>query len=435
MVGDAIAGGSPPGPYLAETSYTLDVTPQGGTAQTFAQITMKGEEGALSLGGETFEGVRLTATATVAGESETVQLTLQKAKAEAYPHTLFGAGFAGRFTAGQQPLLTLGPDTDLYLYGAAGAVELTGLTAGGNVAVQGAQLTLRDSSVAGSVVADQALSLENTLVGGQTPDPSASAPPADPANRLSNVYSLASAALGPGCKISGDVYAPLVSSRGDVRLLGGRSIYCSTQDLGEYTVFGADGGGRLTTETALSRTGTLTFQGAGKWRTLSGPLQDPFSGADPLPMFVPNFPVSIPTTVVSANQTEAVVPATDEGVLYRVEYGTMLTLTGADPGPGLAPAVIVILEENATRYLQGPGPFYLYVYGQGPAKGSIVKAPSGAVIYGCLQGIEFDFTSSPGSSLTLTLNAVQPSRIEYQTPVSAGNSADAWRVVGYERLS
>ena len=122
MVGNAIAGGADPAAYEAETTYTLDVTPEGEAQQGYAQITMKGEVGTLTSNGESFEGVRLTAVATVAGETETVQLTLQKARAEAYPHTLYGAGFAGRISS--PPTLTLGPDTDLYLYGGGAAAEL-----------------------------------------------------------------------------------------------------------------------------------------------------------------------------------------------------------------------------------------------------------------------------------------------------------------------
>lgn len=437
MVGDSIAGGESPDRYLAENSYTLDVTPEGETAaQAFAQVVIKGQKGTFSLGSDSYEGVRLTAAATVAGETETVQLTLQKAKAEPCPHTLFGAGFAGSFTASQHPTLTLGPDTDLYLYGfpGAGPVEFTGLTVGGNLIAQGVDLTLRDSSVAGSVVGSGALTLENTLVGGRAPDPAA--PSADPSERLSNVYSLTSAALGPGAQISGDVYAPLVSSRGSVRLLGGHSIYCADRQLDQFTVFDAAGGGHLTTDQDLSRTGTLTFEGAGRWKALPGALESPFPGADPLPMFVPNFPVTIPTTVVSANQTASSAPATDEGVLYRVQNDRMLTLTGASPGPGNAPATFVVLGEKSTLYLSGAGPFYLYVYGQGPDKECTVKVPSGAVICGSLQGVTLDFTeSSPGGSFELTLQAMQPTRIEYQTPASAGYSRDVWRVVGYERVS
>ena len=40
-----------------------------------------------------------------------------------------------------------------------------------------------------------------------------------------------------------------------------------------------------------------------------------------------------------------------------------------------------------------------------------------------------------GSPNSLTINYVQPYLAEYQSPSSAGYSADAWRVVGYERLS
>lgn len=439
MVGNDIAGGADPNHYKDETTYTLDVTPEGEAQQTYAQITMKGEVGMLNSNGEIFEGVRLTATATVAGETETVQLTLQKVKAEAYPHTLYGAGFAGHIAS--PPALTLGPDTDLYLYGGGAAVELSGLTAGGNVVVQGAGLTLRDSSVAGSVVSDGAITLENTVVGGGT----AGASPSQ--DRLANVYSSASVALATGAQIYGDVYAPLVSSRGKVELLGSaadnHSIYSVERKLDEFTVFDAGGTGHLTTEQTpdLSRTGVLTFSGAGQWVTVAlDSLKSPFSAdGSPLRMFVPNFPVTLKPTVITSSEEADAAPPSDalnsQGTLYQVASGGHLTLHSAAPDATGKPAVFVVLAQNATLTLDGAGPFYLCVYGAGPSKNSIVKVLGGAAICGSLQGVGLDMILPPGFSNTLTINYVQPYLAEYQAPSSAGYSADAWRVVGYERLS
>ncbi len=437
MVGNAIAGGADPAAYEAEATYTLDVTPEGEAQQGYAQITMKGQVGKLTSNGETFEGVRLTAVATVAGETETVQLTLQKAKAEAYPHTLYGAGFAGRISS--PPTLTLGPDTDLYLYGGGAAAELSGLTAGGNVAVQGAGLTLRDSSVAGSVVSDGPVTLENTVVGGGT----AGASPSQ--DRLANVYSSASVALATGAKIYGDVYAPLVSSRGGVELLasaaGDHSIYSAERKLDEFTVFEAGGTGHLTTEQALSRTGTLTFSGAGKWVTVApDSLKSPFSAdGSPLRMFVPNFPVTLAPTIVASSLTASAAPPSgalnSQGALYQVASGGHLTLNSAAPDATGKPAVFVVLAQNATLTLAGTGPFYLCVYGAGPNENSVVKVLGGAQIYGSLQGVDLDMILPHGSPNSLAINYVQPYLAEYQSPSSAGYSADAWRVVGYERLS
>lgn len=444
IAGNEIANGADPDAFKAETSYTLDVTPEGEARQTYAAITMRGEVGAVTVDGESFEGVQLTATATVADETETVRLTLQKVKAEVYPHTLFGAGFAGAFSSAAIPTLTLGPDTDLYLYGRSDPLELTGLTAGGNVTVQGAELTLRDSSVAGSVVSDSALTLANTLVGGDGAS----------AGRLANVYSSAQVSLEAGARVDGDVYAPLVSSRGRVELLNGHSIYCNDKALDAFTVFDENGGGHLTTETApapLSRTGTLTFSGAGRWITPAGdPLKSPFPASGALSMFVPNFPVNMETHPVSGSPAGITAkpsatesdPNGTRGVLYRVADGAMLTLTGAQPAPGAdgKPAVFVVLGEDSTLMLEGPGPFYLCVYGQGPflADGrdnSTVKVDGGAVIYGSLQGVQLDVIDSEGLPNTLTVNYVQPYLTEYQAPGSAGYNQDTWRVVGYDRLA
>lgn len=418
--------------YEGERTYTLDLTPEGEAAQAYAQITMQGAAGKITLDGQEFDGLRLTATATVAGETETVELTMQRAGAEAYPHTLYGAGFAGYFSPGSlsdPPALTLGPDTDLYLYGGTAPLELAGLSAGGNVAAQGLELTLRDSSVAGSVVSDSPLTLENTLVGGS-----------DTLNRLSNVYSSASVALRAGTAINGNVYAPAVSSRGSVQILadptvGSHNIYCTEKQLDEFTVFDAEGSGHLTTDQTpqnLSRTGTLTFGGSGRWVSLAaGALQSPFPGGA-LRMFVPNFPVDISLGAL----TDAEPPAgalNARGVLYQVPKGGMLTLNSAQGVEG-TPAVFVVLEENATLYLSGAGPYYLCVYGQGPQAKSIVKAAGGAAIYGSLQGVELEVV--PGEHPNaLTINYVQPSLAAYQAPSSAGYSQDVWRVVGYERIT
>ena len=190
------------------------------------------------------------------------------------------------------------------------------------------------------------------MVGGGT----AGASPSQ--DRLANVYSSASVALATGAKIYGDVYAPLVSSRGGVELLasaaGDHSIYSAERKLDEFTVFEAGGTGHLTTEQALSRTGTLTFSGAGKWVTVApDSLKSPFSAdGSPLRMFVPNFPVTLAPTIVASSLTASAAPPSgalnSQGALYQVASGGHLTLNSAAPDATGKPAVFVVLAQNAT---------------------------------------------------------------------------------------
>lgn len=441
MAGNDIAS-NPGSSYLnafTNSASTLSVTPEGETEQVHAQITMSGTgNGTVSIGGKDYDGVKLTATATVAGETETVEMLLQKAPAETYPHTLYGAGFAGRLsddnlTDTGMPTLLLGADTDLYLFNSPAvslddAFTLTKWEVGGNLAAQGIDLTLEGCSVAGSIISDKPLTLNDTQVGKKLET-----------RRLSNVYSTSTVHLNSGTKIFGNVYANTVSSYGDVEMIGG-SIFCNIRQLSQHTLFDAQGSAHLTTDTSpqrLSRTGTLRFtDGAGGWKTLndaalSSPLANPLS--DQLPMFVPNFPVDMKT--VAPDALNSFTP-TNEAVLCNVPDGGFLTLSQAPASPNGTPTIFVTLGKGATLALDGPRPFYLYVYGQGGKSvdnGSLVRVKGGATIYGSLQNVILEVENP--SAGPVTINYVQPANLAYQAPASAGYTADQWHVVSIERVN
>ena len=243
---------------------------------------------------------------------------------------------------------------------------------------------------------------------------------------------------GPAPRSSGDVYAPLSPAGAACGFGRPQHFYCTDRQLDQFTVFDAAGGGHLTTDQDLSCTGTSPSRGPAGGRPCPALWKAPFQGRPSAHVRAGIFPVTIPTTVVSANQTASSAPATDEGVLYRVQKRPDAHPDRRLPGPGNAPATFVVLGEKSTLFLSGAGPFYLYVYGQGPDKECTVKAPSGAVICGSLQGVTLDFTeSSPGGSFELTLQAMQPTRIEYQTPAApdtAATSGGSWARAGLSVL-
>lgn len=433
---------------------------QGAYADTPFTLQREGQAGGLdvtasSTGEVTKDGVTtvtFTVTAAVGDATQHVSMTLQKLPPDVVPSVPFGTGFAGRLAG--DTWLDLEADSDLYLYGypADSTVALSGRTVGGNLAVQGAALSLTDSAVAGMVITNGDATLQNCRLG-----PAAYGGSVSSKRRLSGVYAWGGTlALAHGTAIQGDVYAQNVSLDGLVELDG--DLYCAgDKQQVQFSVLGRDGEEHLTSERRpldLSRLGQLRFTGAHTWRTLTD-FDDVLGGG--LKLFRPNFPagetigfpaVGLPAdlagrdtltrAVVDSDATLAI-PRQDTnlgGLHLTVKSGVTLTLTqceafGGDYGLTRA-GVFVELEDGAKLVLEGRKTFYAYIYGQGPDAAS-VTATGGAVLYGTIQGAELEVTGTDPDTDVFAIRHVDPVDLAYRAPASGGSSEESWAIIDYTK--
>lgn len=375
----------------------------------------------------------LTATATVGDETQSVELKLQKLpQDEIVPATLFGMGFAGKLDSYDKNFeWEFGPDTDLCLTTSSGdALNFEEIRVGGNLIIHGGgSLTLTNSSVAGMIISDGDVTLNNTVVGEQK-DPLQTT-----RKRMTGVCVAGDnkkLTLNPGTVLDGPAYADTIEAGDGVTVDG--NLYCNHKILREQTVFGYDGTARYTSEPKLGRYGGLAFSGGHTWQTLKS---DALAGVKALleqgpPLFMPNFPADMPQETISTSTTKALSPPSSEGYLIRVKKDQSLTLTAAPPPEEeTRPAIFVILEENATLMLpDGQGSYYVNVYGLGDlndrAKSSVLKATENAIICGTLQNVELDT-----SNHYLPMSSQQPTKLAFQAPASQGRTSAGWAVVDY----
>lgn len=387
-----------------------------------------------------FTGVTLTAVCTIDDQTETVTLTLQRIEREAYPHTLFGAGFAGTLLT-EDAALNFGPDTDLLLIkGSSDTLTLKSPTIGGNLVASGLALNVTDGAVGGTIVSNEPLHLMNTLVG----VPISGDDIATPANdvRLAGVYTTDRLTIGGGSKIWGNLYAQTIAAIGktalgkDLEHTGFNAFYKTGYSAPE-TVWDKNKNAHTTNEDGgdpahlhdLVRSG-LRFASGGSPQQLadSFTLDDPL--AAPLRFFVPNFPADIPTVSITADDTRTPSePINDTGVLYKVANNCTLTLNEA-PGFNSTPAIFVQLGEHSTLVLNTAADYYLFVYGDegGTSK---VTAAGGSHIYGSMQQVSLEI-EGPAPSLFIDYTA--PLQAAYQLPASAGYAKTVWRNLGYTRV-
>lgn len=390
-----------------------------------------------------------TVAATVGDATQQVSMTLQKLPPDVVPRALFGTGFAGRLADGTR--LDLEADSDLYLYGypADSAVQLENRRVGGNLAVQGAALTLQNSAVGGMVVTDGDAALENCRLGPQGYD-------RPNGRRLSGVYAWGGTlGLAQGTSVQGDVYAQDVELDGLVELDG--DLYCAGgKQQVQFSVLDHDGEAHLTSEQRpldLSRLGQLRFSGAHTWRTLTD-FDNVLEGGPKL--FRPNFPAGetvdlaagLPadfagrdtlTRAVIDSDAALAIPRQDTnmgGLHLTVKSGATLTLTQCESfgwNYGLNRAgVFIELEDGAKLVLEGRKTFYAYVYGQGP-DAAAVTAAGGAVLYGTIQGAALEVTGSGPEADVFTIRHVDPVDLAYRAPASGGSSGESWAVIDYTK--
>ncbi len=181
MLAGDIADGTGSTAAFGETGMTLSVEDQGDMT---VQVSSTGAQ-LDSTTKLTF--LTLKATATVGGETQTVELKMQQLpKDQIVPSALFGMGFAGRldsYGATEDFTWDLNTDADLCLAASPGdALSFEGIRVGGNLIIHGGgSLELTNSAVAGMIISDGDVTLNNTLVGEEKTSP------LDPSKRMSGV--------------------------------------------------------------------------------------------------------------------------------------------------------------------------------------------------------------------------------------------------------
>lgn len=387
----------------------------------------------------------LTAKATFANQSETVQMVVQMCPADTIPSllsrfgstehqpVLYGSGLAGKLTSSNNSNtfhLNFGADTDLYLFDTDTVDNLTlaDSTIGGNVLIAGQasdtkSLTVENSSIGGILVANRNVTVSNSVFGNEKTNISG----AD-VTRLSGIYSIGKLTLNPGVSVNGNAYGNILRYEGGCSISG--SIYCKSQDLGDV-VYAADGSGLYTLTEGYRRGDSYGCQSSSAITPL--PWQDFPVLSSTLPMYTPTFPSTMNIFEDSKS------PENNVGLYGIVSSGSSATIYNAPAcvvnGKPKVGSVIV-LDSNATLTLTGKGPFYLMIYGSNTD--SIVNVESGATIYGCLQNVTVNITTTGTDIPTLNLSYLEPITINnasiLNTPASNGKNTPYFQLVSVKRL-
>lgn len=390
----------------------------------------------------------LTATATVGTQTETLQMVVQYRSADTISSllysdentninsVLYGSGLAGKLTSSNSSntfRLTLGPDTDLYLFEPTNSNHLTftDSTFGGNVLVANQTLTVKNSSVSGILVANSDLTITNSIFGNEATQVNGISN--GTVNRLTGIYTTQTLTLTPGVSIAGDVYANTINYKGGCSFSENASIYFKERDWGT-AVYGNAGNSAYSLADGYRRGDSYGYQNSTvNFKPLNKPLFNIF--ATPLRMYIPTFPTTM------QHFTDGATPENNIGLYATINTNPVATIINSAPACVIdnvsKVGSVVTLQENATLSLRGQGPFYLMVFGSGIS--STVQVDSGAQIYGCLQNVTVNIKTNTEADIPeLKLSYVDPITLNQASildaPASNGKTTPYFQLISIDRL-